>query len=54
MTTWNETVRLKYKVVAEQTLTLWHGGNLEFSKENISHKGGRWEHGPWPVSYHSL
>jgi len=33
-------------VTAEQTLTLWHGGNLEFAQENISHKGGRWEHGP--------
>lgn len=34
------------KIVSEQTMTLWHGGNLEFAQENISHKGGRWEHGP--------
>lgn len=35
-----------YQIVAEQTLTLWHGGNLEFAQENIAHKGGRWEYGP--------
>ena len=39
-------VESKYKIQADSTLTLWHGGNLEFSQENISHKGGRWEHGP--------
>jgi hypothetical protein len=39
-------VRDKYLVVSEATLILWHGGNLEFGKENIAHKGGRWEHGP--------
>ena len=39
-------VESKYKIQADSTLTLWHGGNLEFGKENISHKGGRWEHGP--------
>lgn len=37
---------LKKVVFAESTLTLWHGGNLEYGQENISHKGGRWEHGP--------
>lgn len=34
------------KIISEQTLTLWHGGNLEFDQDSISHKGGRWEHGP--------
>jgi hypothetical protein len=44
---WYVRVKSKYElVVAEQTMTLWHGGNLEFAQENISHKGGRWEHGP--------
>ena len=37
---------LKKVVFAESTLTLWHGGNLEYGQENVSHKGGRWEHGP--------
>jgi hypothetical protein len=41
-----EQVSAKYAVIAEPTLTLWHGGNLEFSSESISHRGGRWEHGP--------
>ena len=41
-----EHVKAKYTICAEPTLTLWHGGNLEFAQENISHKGGRWEHGP--------
>jgi len=43
----SEKVKSKYElVIAEQTLTLWHGGNLELSQENVAHKGGRWEHGP--------
>jgi hypothetical protein len=41
-----EQVGAKYKICAEPTLTLWHGGNLEFGQDNVSHKGGRWEHGP--------
>lgn len=43
---WLEQVRAKYRVCAESTLTLWHGGNLELEKDAIMHKGGRWEHGP--------
>jgi hypothetical protein len=27
-------------------LSLWHGGNLDFDKDVIVHKGGRWEYGP--------
>jgi hypothetical protein len=27
-------------------LSLWHGGNLDFNKDVIVHKGGRWEYGP--------
>lgn len=41
-----EKVRSKYQIVAEQTLTLWHGGNLEMGLDNVKHKGGRWEYGP--------
>lgn len=33
-------------VVAGEVLTLWHGGNLDFNEENVSHKKGRWEFGP--------
>jgi len=36
----------RYQILAEPTLTLWHGGNLEFGLDNVAHKGGRWEHGP--------
>ena len=32
--------------VSSQTLTLWHGGNLEIGQDNVSHKRGRWEFGP--------
>jgi hypothetical protein len=42
-------IKSKYDVLviaAGQMLTLWHGGNLEWDRESISHKGGRWEHGP--------
>jgi 8-oxo-dGTP pyrophosphatase MutT (NUDIX family) len=31
---------------SSQTLTLWHGGNLEIDKDSVSHKRGRWEFGP--------
>lgn len=27
-------------------MTLWHGGNLEYSSDNVAHKKGRWEFGP--------
>lgn len=43
---WLAQVKAKYTVCANNTLTLWHGGNLELEKDAIMHKGGRWEHGP--------
>lgn len=36
----------KYLVLSEETLTLWHGGDLETFQEAVSHKKGRWEFGP--------
>ena len=33
-------------VLASETLTLWHGGNLDTDKEYVAQKGGRWENGP--------
>ena len=35
-----------FLVRASKTLTLWHGGNLDYAEDYIAHKGGRWEHGP--------
>jgi hypothetical protein len=37
--------RLRYEVTSS-SLTLWHGGNLDFGQDFIAHKGGRWEYGP--------
>lgn len=39
-------VLAKYSIVASETLTLWHGGNLDSHTDYVAHKGGRWEHGP--------
>ena len=30
---------------ARETMTFWHGGNLDTSTD-VSHKTGRWEYGP--------
>lgn len=37
---------MSYLVRASKTLTLWHGGNLDYDQDSITHKGGRWEYGP--------
>ena len=34
-----------WRVTAE-TLTLWHGGDLDTTQDYIAHRGGRWEYGP--------
>jgi len=37
----------QFLLESEQTMTLWHGGNLENATEDsINHKKGRWEYGP--------
>jgi len=45
ITTINE-FRKIYESVTEETMTFWHGGNLDDYEDGVSHKSGQWEHGP--------
>jgi len=46
MSSFIATLRTKYKVLSASTITLWHGGNLDYNQEGVAHKKGRWEFGP--------